>query len=100
MCFYCVLLYVTLCYYMYYMFIMFVLGIVGYFLRKFDYPLAPLIITFLLGRQFEASLGQSLILGDGSFSIFIDHPIALIFIVLSAMVVIFGSRKGFTNKFN
>ena len=78
--------------------IMFVLGIVGYILRKFDFPLAPLIITFILGRQFEASLGQSLILGDGSLSIFIKHPIALMFIILSLSVVIFGARKGFTNK--
>jgi putative tricarboxylic transport membrane protein len=68
-------------------------GVVGYFLRKFDFPLAPLIITFILGRQFESSLGQSLILGDGNLTIFLSRPISLAFIVLAAGILVWGTRR-------
>jgi putative tricarboxylic transport membrane protein len=73
--------------------VMLVFGVLGYLLRKFDFPLAPLIITFILGPQFEASLGQSLIIGDGNLSIFVDRPLALAFILLAAIVVVWGTRR-------
>jgi putative tricarboxylic transport membrane protein len=73
--------------------IMLLFGLVGYFLRKFDIPLAPLIITFILGRQFESSLGQSLILGDGDLSIFLGRPISLAFILLAAAILVWGARR-------
>jgi len=72
--------------------IMLFFGVLGYLLRKFDFPLAPMIITFILGPQFEASLGQSLIIGDG-LSIFIERPLALAFIVLAAVAVIWGAQR-------
>lgn len=68
-------------------------GVMGYLLRKFDFPLAPLIITFILGPQFEAALGQSLIIGDGSLSIFVQRPIAALFILLAGVVLVWGSRR-------
>lgn len=73
--------------------VMLAFGVLGYLMRKFDFPLAPLIITFILGSQFELSLGQSLILGDGSLGIFLHRPIALAFIVLAAFVLIWSTRR-------
>jgi putative tricarboxylic transport membrane protein len=68
-------------------------GVMGYILRKFDFPLAPLIITFILGRQFESSLGQSLIMGDGALDIFFTRPISLAFILLAVLTLYWGSRR-------
>jgi putative tricarboxylic transport membrane protein len=73
--------------------VMLVFGVLGYLMRKFDFPLAPMIITFILGAQFESSLGQSLIIGDGSLGIFLHRPIALVFIALAAVVLILGMRR-------
>ena len=73
--------------------VMLVFGVVGYFLRKFDFPVAPLIITFILGRAFESSLGQSLILGDGDLSLFVRRPISLVFLLLAAGFVVWGARR-------
>lgn len=72
--------------------VMLAVGVLGYILRKFDFPLAPLIITFILGPQFESSLGQSLIIGDG-MSIFVERPIAFAFIVLAVITLIWGTRR-------
>jgi putative tricarboxylic transport membrane protein len=73
--------------------VMLAFGVLGYVLRKFDFPLAPLIITFILGTQFESSLGQSLIIGDGSLDIFLKRPIALAFILLALIVLVLGARR-------
>lgn len=74
-------------------YVMLFFGVMGYILRKFDFPLAPLIITFILGRQFESSLGQSLIMGDGALDIFFTRPISLAFILLAVLTLYWGSRR-------
>ena len=58
-------------------------GVIGYFFSKFDYPLPPLLIGFILGPIAETALRRSLILSDGSPAIFFGSPVALIFIILA-----------------
>lgn len=62
--------------------IMLFFGLVGYIMRKFAIPVAPMIIAFLLAYKFETALRQSLILGDNPL-VFFKHPISLTFIVLA-----------------
>jgi putative tricarboxylic transport membrane protein len=57
-------------------FFMMVFGIVGYFLRRLEYEVAPLILAFVLGPMLELNLRQSLILSNGNFSIFFKRPIS------------------------
>ena len=62
--------------------IMIVFGLVGYLMRKFAVPVAPMIIAFLLAYKFETALRQALVLGDGPM-VFIRTPICLVFILLA-----------------
>src|ERR1035438_6713336 len=59
------------------MIIMLVFGVIGYFLRKFKYPLAPAILALVLGPVLEKSLRQSLLMSSGSGWIFLEQPISL-----------------------
>ncbi len=70
-------------------FTMAIFGVIGYLVRKVDYPLAPFILAFILGPQFEKYLDQSLIIGGGSLKIFFSRPIsaALIIIAIALIVV-------------
>lgn len=63
--------------------VMMVFGFIGYVFIAFDVPREPLLITFLLAPQIEASLGQSLAMGG--WNIFLDRPISL---GLSAALVV------------
>ena len=54
--------------------LMLIFGIVGYLMRKLDYPLAPAVLAIVLGPLAEPSLRQSLLINDGSFSIFFTRP--------------------------
>jgi putative tricarboxylic transport membrane protein len=67
---------------------MIIFGIVGYLMKKFDYPPAPLILSFLLGPMFERSLGQSLIMGDDSPLIFFSRPISAVLVIAALSLLI------------
>ena len=66
---------------------MFFFGILGYVMRKFDYPLAPLLIAFVLGPMLENALRQALIMSEGDIGIFISRPISLGFPLLTVLTV-------------
>ena len=55
-------------------------GVIGFIMKKNGWPLAPLILGFMLGDMFEGSLRQSLSMSGGSVSIFWDRPVAAILI--------------------
>jgi putative tricarboxylic transport membrane protein len=60
---------------------MLAMGIIGYILRKFGFPLAPMAIGFVLGSLTEEKLRQSLIIARGNPLVFFSHPIAVVFII-------------------
>jgi putative tricarboxylic transport membrane protein len=68
--------------------IMILFGIIGYFMRKFDYEAAPLIMAMILTPMMENNLRQSLLLSHGSFAIFFTRPISLVLITLALCLLI------------
>lgn len=80
-------------------------GVLGYFMRKFGYPLAPVVLAVILSPQLEIALKQSLALSQGSYLIFFGRPIALAFMILAFGVIARGlwqqyksRRLEFTNE--
>jgi putative tricarboxylic transport membrane protein len=53
-----------------------IFGVIGFVLRRLDYPLAPLVVSLVLGYSTEQALRQSLIMSDGSLLIFFDRPVS------------------------
>jgi len=78
--------------------VMVIFGILGYLFKKFGYEAAPLILCFVLGPMFEVNLRRSLLISQGSFSIFFTRPIALIAIVACAVLLLFNIYKTFAPK--
>lgn len=68
--------------------IMLIFGVLGYLMRKYKYEGAPMVLAFVLGPMLETSLRQSLLLSDGSFSIFFTRPIAAIGMIASVLMII------------
>ncbi|MXQ53522.1 tripartite tricarboxylate transporter permease [Shimazuella alba] len=60
-------------------------GLLGYFFAKHDYPLAPLVLSLVLGPMIENNLRRALTGSDGDWSIFVTHPISLGFLIVSAL---------------
>lgn len=61
-------------------------GVFGYVMRKFDYELAPLVLSFVLAPLLEQSLRQSMVMSAGGFGIFVSRPISLGILVVSALI--------------
>jgi putative tricarboxylic transport membrane protein len=74
-------------------FVMLGAGVLGYALRLFGVPVAPLLIAFILTRPFEESMRQALIKSEGSLMIFITQPIAAFFLVMAVGALIFTVRR-------
>jgi putative tricarboxylic transport membrane protein len=64
-------------------------GVIGYILRKYDFPLAPIVLAVVLAPLVEYSLKQSMILSKGSIFIFFTRPIAAAFMIL-ALISLFA----------
>ncbi len=62
-------------------------GVVGYLFKKLDIPLAPMILTLILGPLMEQSLRQSLEMSRGSLRIFVEHPLALGLMLVAVAIV-------------
>ena len=70
--------------------VMFVFGIVGYFMRKFGYPVAPMVLASVLAQMLETSLQQSLLISQGSPMIFFNRPISAVFMGLAGLSIVRG----------
>src|SRR5690606_23056035 len=69
-------------------YIMIFFGILGFVFRQVGVPLAPLVLTLILGPFLESSLRESLQLSQGSFTVFVDRPLSLVFLILALGIVI------------
>jgi putative tricarboxylic transport membrane protein len=67
-----------------------IFGVVGYVFKKLDYPIAPLILAMVLGDKTEDAFRQSLLMSQGSFTIFFDNWLVTTLMVLSAMLACWG----------
>ncbi len=68
-------------------FVMLLFGVIGYVLRKLDFPLAPIVLTLIMGPPMEKSLRQSLEMSQGDFSILVASPIAATLLAISAIIL-------------
>jgi putative tricarboxylic transport membrane protein len=68
--------------------VMIVFGFVGYAMKKLDFPIAPLVLTMILGPLMEKNLRKSLEMSDGSFSILWERPAAAAILAVAVLVMV------------
>ena len=78
--------------------VMTLFGVIGYLLRKMDFPLAPVVLTLILGPLMERSLRQSLEMSQGDLRIFLESPIAVVLLALAGLTLIAPAFKFFRKK--
>lgn len=72
--------------------VMGVFGLIGYFLRRHNFPLPPLLIAFILEPIGERAIRQTLSLSDGNLTIFLTRPISLFFLVLAVVGILITKK--------
>ena len=71
--------------------LMFVFGIMGFLMRRFDYPVAPLILAMVLGKMMDSNFRQAVSLASSSENPFLamfGHPITIVLTICTLGVLL------------
>jgi putative tricarboxylic transport membrane protein len=68
--------------------ILLVIGVIGFFMRRYGYPVAPMVVAMILGPMFEAQLRRSLSISQGDPLTLVQSPFAVF--VYSTVAVLFA----------
>lgn len=66
--------------------IVWMLGVTAFLLRRYGFPIAPVLLGLVLGPLIEQDLRRSLAMSSGDFSIFLTRPIAASILALIAAI--------------
>ena len=68
--------------------LLFVFGLMGYVMRRFDFPAAPLIVGLILAPMAEQSMRQALTISMGDWSTFVTRPLSGAILAVAALLLI------------
>lgn len=69
-------------------YIMILFSVVAVFLRIIDFPMAPMILGFILGGMMENNLRRALTISDGSLSFLWERPITAGILVVTIILLL------------
>jgi putative tricarboxylic transport membrane protein len=67
--------------------ILIVIGLVGYIMRVYDFPVAPVLVGMILGPLAEQQLRRALAISQGDPSVFLTRPIAATLLAIAVVIV-------------
>jgi putative tricarboxylic transport membrane protein len=68
--------------------LLYIIGLVGFLMRRYDIPVAPVIVGMILGPLAEQQFRRALAISQGDFSIFITSPISATVLLIASLAVI------------
>ena len=68
--------------------LLFVFGLIGYAMRRFDFPAAPLIVGLILAPMAEQSLRQALTISMGDWTTFVTRPLSSALLAVAALLLL------------
>ncbi|GAB3264932.1 tripartite tricarboxylate transporter permease [Nocardioides dilutus] len=68
--------------------ILLVIGVIGFFMRRYGYPVAPMVVAMILGPMFEAQMRRALSISQGDPLTLVQSPFAVV--VYSTVAVLFA----------
>ena len=69
------------------------IGVLAFWLRRYRYPVIPVLLGLILGPMLESNFRRALILSDGSLLVFVSSPIA-VFLLLAAVAFPYYATRG------
>src|SRR5919106_117407 len=68
--------------------VMYAIGILGFFMRRYDFPVGPVILGVILGPLMEAQFRRALSISQGDPSIFVTRPLSLAILLLAFVALL------------
>jgi putative tricarboxylic transport membrane protein len=63
-------------------------GIVGFICMRLGFPLAPMLLGFVLGPMMEENLRRSMLMAGGDPSVFVRRPLSLTFMIATVLILV------------
>jgi putative tricarboxylic transport membrane protein len=70
------------------LYLMLGLGLAGVVMRRFDFPIAPVVVGLILGPLAEAQMRNALSIGQGSWMVFLERPMSLTLLIIVGAVLV------------
>jgi putative tricarboxylic transport membrane protein len=64
------------------------IGVIGFFMRRYGYPVAPMVVGVILGPIFESQLRKTLQISQGDWSTLLDSKFAVA--IYATLLVLLG----------
>ena len=67
--------------------LLYAIGVVAMFMRRFDFPVAPVVIGMILGPMAEQAMRQALTISQGDWSTFVTRPVSAAIMVVAVLAL-------------
>ncbi|EHL97880.1 membrane protein [Acetobacteraceae bacterium AT-5844] len=78
--------------------ILYTLGVIAMFMRRFDFPTAPVVIGMILGPMAEQAMRQALTISQGDWTTFITRPVSVVILSLAVVALVVPKLWGLREK--
>jgi putative tricarboxylic transport membrane protein len=68
--------------------LLYVIGAVGFLMRRYDFPTAPVIIGMILGPLAEQNFRQALTISAGDWTVFFTRPLSASILAIAALALL------------
>jgi putative tricarboxylic transport membrane protein len=75
-----------------------IFGLLGYWLVKFDFEPAPLVLAFVLGPLLEENLRRAMLISRGDATVFLSRPISGVLLAVSLILLIIAMLPSISKK--
>lgn len=79
------------------LYILFVMGVIGYFLKKYNFSLAPVILGVILGPIAETNLRRAM-MTSSDWTLFFTRPISIGFLILGLLSIMYSIWQNYSVK--
>ena len=69
-------------------FLLYAIGLMGFLMRRYGFPAAPVIVGMILGPLAEEQMRRSLSISQGDWSIFVTHGISALLLGITLVVLL------------
>jgi putative tricarboxylic transport membrane protein len=68
--------------------LLYIVGVIGFLMRRFDIPVAPVLVGMILGPLAEQQFRRALSISQGDLTVFVSHPISATVFAITALVLV------------
>ena len=68
--------------------LLYIIGVIGFLMRRYDIPVAPVLVGMILGPLAEQQFRRALAISQGDLTIFVRQPISATVFAITALVLI------------